>query len=381
MKKQLASFCNILDKMINMFVNHIVTKKELNKIIKHSGKNSDTTGLKEWTRKWSELGRPNKNYYRVFSNYIGNDINIVPDNLLHNVISPILNPKRYLPTYSDKNMFDVFLSGQNGGNITPKTLLRYIDGALFSEDFTPIPPNQNNLVSILKGEKKVIVKPSQDSSSGRGVLFLMLADGKWVDGKNDEFVNTTDIADVLGQNYIVQRIMVQSQFMSALCKTSVNTLRIAVYRSIADNKCHVLNTIIRIGKDGSLVDNAHAGGMFIGVSHDGTLGKYCCDQFGRKKTMFNGIDFEASSFTVPNYDKVKEFAESVGNQLHHLRLFALDVMLDEKNNPILIEYNIKAFSPWLFQFTTGAALDKYTDEIIDYCALHKKEATRINISF
>lgn len=56
-------------------------------------------------------------------------------------------------------------------------------------------------------------------------------------------------------------------------------------------------------------------------------------------------------------------------------------MLDESNEPVLIEYNIRAFSVWLFQFTNGSGFGKYTDEIIEYCIEHKREATRISVIF
>lgn len=56
-------------------------------------------------------------------------------------------------------------------------------------------------------------------------------------------------------------------------------------------------------------------------------------------------------------------------------------MIDYLGNPRLIEYNISAFSTWLFQFTTGAAFGDYTDEVIEYCVKHKEEATRIYVTF
>ena len=169
--------------------------------------------------------------------------------------------------------------------------------------------------------------------------------------------------------------------MSQFCHTSVNTIRIAIYRSVKNNKPIVINSIIRIGKEGSLVDNAHAGGLFVGVDENGKLGSYCCNQFGEKITVFNDIDFTSQSLLIPDYQGVKAFAERVADAIPHHRLLALDIMLDENNHPILLEYNIRAFSVWLFQFTNGAGFGRYTDEIIEYCKDHKKEATRVSVLF
>ena len=378
MKAILKFLTTIPDIVANFMVSKIATKRELNKIIKVSGKMKHPKGIREWGNKWSILGTPNYDYYRVFSQYIGPSIDIVPDNICHNVIIPILNPKRYISTYADKNLFDKFIRRKDGTILTPPTLLRCIRGALFDVNYELV--ESYNIKKVLSNETSIIVKPSIDGSSGKGVMFFDKIQNKWIERDTGEYLIDM-IYEKTGNDFIVQRTMNQSPFMSNLCKTSVNTIRIAVYRSINDNKCHALRAIVRIGKDGSLVDNAHAGGMFIGVDDDGKLGKYCCDQFGQTTTIFNGIDFGKKDLIIPNYSKIKEFAEEIGSYIPHLRLLALDIMIDEKNHPILIEYNVRAFSPWLFQFTCGTAFGKYTDEIIDYCHRHRKEATRFYISF
>ena len=370
---------SIGDNSLNYYVNKIITKNELRGIIRKSGKTKNPVHLREWYEKWKVLGRPNKDYYRVFSRYIGEDIDIVPDNISHNVITPILNPKRYISTYADKNLFDKFVHRKDGQTLTPHTLLRCIRSIIFDTNYGHI--EEADLTKILSKESSIIVKPSIDVSSGKGVLFFDKQCNEWIERTTGEPLSIQQLFDRMGTDFIVQRTMIQSPFMAMLGKTSVNTIRMVVYRSVTDNRCHALRAIVRIGKDGSLVDNAHAGGMFVGVDDNGRLGKYCCNQFGETSNEFNGIDFKNSNLIIPNYDTVKSFAEEVGSYILHLRLLALDIMLDQKNNPILIEYNVKAFAPWLFQFSSGTAFGSYTDEIIDYCKSHKDEATRLFISF
>ena len=86
-------------------------------------------------------------------------------------------------------------------------------------------------------------------------------------------------------------------------------------------------------------------------------------------------------FVIPEFFKVKQFAIEIGKCIPHFHCIALDIMIDYLGNPRLIEYNISAFSTWLFQFTTGAAFGDYTDEVIEYCVKHKEEATRIYVTF
>ena len=58
----------------------------------------------------------------------------------------------------------------------------------------------------------------------------------------------------------------------------------------------------------------------------------------------------------------------IGNSIPHLRLLALDIMIDASGKPRLIEFNSSDYSMWLFQFTTHGAFGDYTEEIIRYCS-------------
>lgn len=372
----------IYDRLISLAVTHIVVKKELKQIKNRSCFNKDCKKIKPWCHKWSKLGYVNKDFYRVFSQYIGEDINIVPDDICHNVIEPILNPKRYISAYEDKCLFDKMLWSSFHKNITPYTIIRNIGGAQYDINYAPIKSIDEIINGIPLEINRLIIKKSIDSSSGRGVAFVKRGnDCRFRDLITNEVFSEQYLTRHFNRDYVVQKTEEQSIFMSQFCKTSVNTIRIAVYRSVKTNKTHAINAIIRIGKNGSLVDNAHAGGVFVGVDNEGILGKYVCNQYGEKEIIFNDVNFSTSEFIIPNYKKIKEFAERVATALPHQRLLALDVMLDANNEPVLLEYNIRAFSVWLFQFTCGAGFGEYTDEIIEYCKLHKKEATRISIMF
>lgn len=382
MKSIIKRINRIYDLSLSWGIALLLKYKELGKIIKKTGKNNQCDYIEEWKNKWKVLGKVNKDYYRVFSRYCGENINIVPDDLCHNIIEPILNPKRFLNAYEDKCMFDKMLWSSFGKCITPYTYIRNIGGANFDINYSSIDSVDKVISDIPLVVDKLIIKKSIDSSSGRGVCFVQRnRDGIFVDACTNEVFSEEYLIRNFKQNYVVQKAMNQSSFMSEFCRTSVNTIRVAVYRSVKTNKASVLNAIVRIGKNGSVVDNAHAGGMFVGVDKDGCLGKFVCNQYGEKDFLFNGIDFSENDYKIPNYDKVKTFAEKVATALPHLRLFALDIMLDENNEPILLEYNIRAYSVWLFQFTGNVGLGEFTDEIIDYCKVHRKEATRISVIF
>ena len=206
--------------------------------------------------------------------------------------------------------------------------------------------------------------------SGRGVQMYELKDGVWVNSSTNIPLSLVAINNEYGSDYIIQEAVEQSDYISQFNKTSVNTLRLSLYRSVVDNQCHVTGAIMRIGGKGSVVDNAHAGGVFVGINQDGTFFFFFYNQYGQKYTKFNDIDF-ADDYRYPNWNNVLSFAKSVAQYVPHHRLIALDIVLDKDDNPHLIEFNIEAYSSWLFQYTTGSAFGKFTDEIIEYSLKHQ----------
>lgn len=388
MKKQSANravvkFVNKLyDRVLSYAISFLLARKELGKIIDKTGiKCSPSEGENEWKIKWERLTkRVNVKYYRVFSQYLGGDINIVPDDICHNIIENILNPQRYKGCLDDKNLFDVFLSTVFLRPVTPETYIRCVDGVCMGGNYRKI-DDWIALISNINSDR-LIAKPTYDSSSGNNVcLFSRNGGGYFVELNTGLPLSADTLNNLLGDNYILQRCIQQSFFMRQFCTTAVNTIRVATYRSVRTNKVEVINSIMRIGSEGAYIDNAHAGGCFIGVYKDGHLGKYLCNQYGQKFSQFNNIDFSNNDFVIPEIEKVWEFSKKVAECIPHMRLLQLDVAINQDGQPLLIEYNIRGFSPWLYQFTTGSAFGEYTSEIAEYCEEHIDEATRITVSF
>lgn len=305
----------------------------------------------KWLQKWKSLDSHIKiDSYRIFSHYIGTDLNILPLEYCATVIEPLLNPKQFWPYYNDKNMFDKIF----GLDVLPKTIIRNIDGVYYTDDYKIY---KELFLSIPITFKYVIIKPAIDGESGKGVVKLQLSNEKIpLDSLNRQF----------GKNFIIQECLKQHPYMAQFNSTSVNTIRVMTYRSLITNEIVIPNAILRVGAKGKDVDNAHAGGMFCGISSDGVLGKYMCDYLGNKKNNFNGVDYLNSDFCIPNYDNIKKYAIIVAGRVLHHRLLALDIMLNEQGTPKLIEVNVGGFSAWLFQYTNGGAFGQYTDEVISF---------------
>ena len=261
--------------------------------------------------------------------------------------------------------------------------MRKINGFYYTPNYTTINiSTTEEVVKLLDASSitKIVIKPSIDTSSGKGVCFFEKVNDEWKNLENNEPLTLDFLNKRCGNHFIIQECLKQSNELNYYNSTSINTLRLSLYRSVTTNECHITNSIIRIGSKGSLVDNAHAGGAYVGIMQDGTLCKQVLNQYGETTTYFNDIDF-TQTHIIPNFDKVVAFAKMIGGKLPHLRLLALDIMIDDSGNPRLIEFNSENFSVKFLQLTKQPVFGEFTDDIIDYCIRHKNRlSTGIHFS-
>ena len=146
-------------------------------VMKMNGiKDTPVPDEEKWLKRWSQFGMKAKpTQYRVFSNYIGLNRDIVPEDVCHSCIEPILNPFMFAGYYSDKNIFDrLFPQGY-----FPRTILRKMQGFFYDRDYNRLSLNESVLDSILQAEtcERIILKPSVDAGSGVGVKMFTKAAG------------------------------------------------------------------------------------------------------------------------------------------------------------------------------------------------------------
>lgn len=326
-------------------------------------------GEEQWLEKWRRY-YPNLSplSYRIFSKYIGAEINIVPLELIPTIIEPVLNPGQFRPFYSDKNSLDKILPSQ----FTPTVYVRNVNGVFYDGNYKPLSTKIDDAYISTISADKVVLKPTL-SSSGKGVKIYSRKGDVFLD-KSQQILTLEYLNKAYKSNYLISEFFHQSDFMQKFNQSSVNTIRMATYR---DRKgcVHVLRTIVRMGGKNAEVDNAHAGGVFCGVDEDGNLGNYVCDWLGNTGKIHNGIDFSKEKLQIPGFEAVKEFAIETHKYIIHHDLLALDIVLDKCNRPQLLEINCEGFGGWVFQFTCGSMFAQYTDEIIEYC-----DSVRDNVS-
>lgn len=222
------------------------------------------------------------------------------------------------------------------------------------------------IVDSLNAHGASVVTKGSLTGGGDGVVIFRSA-GECLQNKYKEKLTLEWLEKKYGHDFLIEETLTQSTEMSKFCHSSVNTIRMVTLRVPGTKEIVCLNAVLRIGKEGSEVDNACQGGSFAGIYDDGTLGKWVSDGFGRTNKVFNGIDFEKGNQCVPNYEQVKEFAIRVHERVLHHDLVAMDIAIKENGEPTLIEINVGAFSSNLFQLTTSSTFREYTDIVMNYC--------------
>lgn len=331
-------------------------------------------GETAFVEKWKSIDHsPNVDYYRFYASFIGNNVNILPDDIFRKVIEPILNNQNAISLYSDKNLYDKLIDDK----AFPNCLLRNIDGDFFDSQYRSLHMTEETFRSKVLEKPEIIsnghliVKPSIETCGGRGIrLFKRTEDNCWI--SNDEkLLSLNNILRLYNRNFIIQECIEPSNFVKQFNPESYNTFRVITYRSLADDEPKLLGMYMRIGPKGSFKDNVHSGGFICPISSEGILFKFAMDGQRKTHTIINGIDLEQNSFVVPNYQGIINLAFEVARKMTLQRLLSFDIILNQENQPRIIEINIKNQTIITIQTTTGPFFGDYTDEVIEYCQANK----------
>lgn len=329
----------------------------------------------EFIQKWKVLYKyPSIDDYRFYASFIGEDPNILPDDLFHIIVEPTLNSQNALSLFSDKNLYDKLVDDK----AFPVCLLRNIDGDYFDSKYKLLNSFDgaafNAIVlnnAALMSQNRFIIKPTVDSCGGNGVrLFKLTEKGDW---RNDDGITLSfnKLIELYHSNFVIQECVEPSEFVKQFNPESYNTFRVITYRSVIDDEPKLLGFYMRIGVKGSFKDNVHSGGFVCPVGKDGKLFHYALDGQRKRHSVVNGINLENGDYQVPNYGTIIDFVFQISRKMLLQRLLSFDIILDENNQPRIIEINIKNQTIMTVQTTTGTFFGELTDEVIEYCRTHK----------
>lgn len=271
----------------------------------------------------------------------------VPNNIYHCEIVPKANVHRLQSALGDKNMCDFLFPGEN----IVHSILKNMNGYYYYEGR---PVSEEESIALCQNMEKVIIKPAR-KSEGQDVQFFNVKDGV-----TDLFGKTIgQLFKEYKQDFLIQDWVRQHKDMAALNPTSVNTMRILSYRS--GMEVLIIYSVVRIGKNGSVVDNQCAGGISTTISETGHLGKVAFGGFSKDNITKTDTGITLEGYQLPSFDKAIAMVKRLHLKLPFFNIVGWDVAIQEDGEPVLIEFNT---NPGLSQSAFKSGMGKYTERII-----------------
>lgn len=361
--------------MIKKLIDKLDQKRKRRSILKKRKKiintNADirnfsvSTEIKnEYLNLWQAIEKPSLKWISIYAGINNNaDHKYVPEDIYYLYIEPRLNNRIYSLSFADKNNYSTLFSDYS--DIFPKTYMRKVNRELYNEKYEhltlDLAENEFNKIQ----DDSIIIKPSSETSGGKGVILLKKEKGAWNSEKN-ELIQFKEINKCYSHNFLIQKKIDQHPFFNKFNETSVNTVRIYTYRSVKDNSVHILHSVLRVGQKGSIVDNQAAGGRTVGIDNKGKLNKFSVGKYGEKQNSINNVDLSENK-TIPFYGEMKRLSKILAPRLYYHRLVAFDFCVTKENEVKLLEINLKNIEINFLQMNNGPLFKEFAKEIVDYC--------------
>lgn len=326
-------------------------------------------GEDAWLKKWQPL-MPNVNIdsYRFYAQFIGNDPNIVPDDLYHGIIEPLLCDKTSLPVYLNKNLYEKVM----GVDMFPVCVLRNMRGDYMTRDYRDMKMTESLFEKMvtnnerLKQQGRMIIKPAVETGRGKGVRLFVYDGKEWI--SNDKKKLTLEwLNKTYSHDFIIQECIEPSDFVKQFNPTSYSTCRLFTYRSVVNGEMIFIGGLLRIGKIGNFKDNVSTGGFAIPILKNGELANFATNESRKKFTKVNDIDLGKAVFSIPNFPQILDMVFHAADMTPLNRILSFDVILDKNNLPHIIEFNLKCQTITTIQSSYKTLFGEYTDEVIEYC--------------
>jgi len=233
--------------------------------------------------------------------------------------------------------------------------LKTMDYRLF-KDFS-VKPVFNIVNSVIYGPDHEIINPGKlvEYLNNGAHEFIVKNDGG-KGGKHIQFLTYNEAmhADFTAfRNAVVQPVIKQHEILNRLYNQSVNTVRVATFLE-SDGKAVVKFNILRVGTNGSRVDNTASGGLFMMMDMDGNILTQAFDDFCMPAGEVHpdtGVEF--NSIKVPGVREASEICCRAHEKFPYVRFVAWDVCIREDAKPVLLEWNTKNPSMWFEEAATG----------------------------
>lgn len=296
-------------------------------------------------------------WHRLYQSFAGTyNKEFFPEILFSTKFEKKANNSKYSYVLDDKLLLPVFVNGVENVK-TPDTIATFCNGVYYDSKNNVL--TRDKFTSLVKDCEKAVIKPTQDTTSGKGVNLLNF--GKTKGGETLEEI----IASYKNGAFIVQEAVLPHKELKALYPHAINTFRIVTY--LWKGQVYHWPVALRIGQGGSFIDNAHAGGMFIAVSDDGALNDKAFTEFQTVYTEHPDTKVKFEGYKLSFVPSLIEAAKKMHLNAPQLGVISWDLTVNEKDEIILIETNTTTQTIWFPQMASGkAAFGENTADVLKW---------------
>lgn len=216
----------------------------------------------------------------------------------------------YLPRMQ-KDLLLINLMGKNWNDafnfIKDKNLFAEKMKPFFRRDTCPVEKKEDKteFCRILTKCGRLMVKPTR-GGCGSGIEIISLSDHKSAEEAFDELLAKG--------GYIAEEVVEQDPRIAKWNASSLNTFRIPTFRTKEGIK--IFYPSIRIGRAGSIVDNAGAGGTFAAIDAEtGIITTDGFDKHGHHYLEHPDTHIKYKGAKIPEWDALKAFVTEVHNAM------------------------------------------------------------------
>lgn len=194
--------------------------------------------------------------------------------------------------------------------------------------------NRKNYISFVRFciRHPVFVKKNSYDSLGRGVMKVDIHDYDSV-RKVYEAI-TKDLGNVT-----VEELICPHRTIEALNPSSVNTVRVIVCRKDGAEPV-IVDTFMKIGRDGSFVDNGGAGGILVHIDpQTGVFDSDGVDESGKRFENHPDHGYKFKGYQLDKWSAVIKLSKEAMKDIEGLAYVGWDFTMNRKGEWIIVEGN------------------------------------------
>lgn len=295
------------------------------------------------TRKWKTLPL---NYFRNAlydqrTPHADEFLSFIPEPALFTRYMPILSPVKYRILVHNKYLFNQLL--RSHGIDSPSLVIWSFARTIYAKQGAIL--SQDELTRALGSHAggTLVLKP-QHGSNGRAIEFLSVVKrGKklLLETGLGVFYGYTELLAAYNRlsDWQLEEAIRQHPVVSAIYPYSVNTVRI-VTLAYPDGQTRILAALMRMGRKGSNIDNASAGGIHVHI--DAATGEFMNVAYSKTdNATYSAHPDTGHSFagvTLPFWHEIVAIAKRGAALFMQTHTIAWDIAISEAG-PIVIEGN------------------------------------------